>query len=87
MDVMTNKNGVAKNFEVVRAELKAWRGEMAVGIVRLKSASLRIGQNNVFHILTNFIEETYDKLPRTLTYLTIIAIPAWVFFTLDGLAS
>jgi hypothetical protein len=69
---MVDKNGIAKNFEVVRSELKAWRGEMAVGFHRLKGSSLRFDKTNVFHVLTNFIEETFDKLPRTLTYLTIL---------------
>jgi len=71
---MANKDGMAKNMEVVLAELKAWRSEMAMGFYRLKGASLSRGKTNVFHVLTNLLEETFDKLPRTLTYLTILSL-------------
>jgi len=71
---MANKDGMAKNMEVVLGELKAWRSEMAIGFYRLKGSSFRMDNTNVFHVLTNFIEETYDKLPRTLTYLTIVSV-------------
>jgi len=70
--MMANKNGMAKNMEVVLGELRDWRDEMAVGFHRLKGSSFRLDNTNVFHVLTNFIEETFDKLPRTLTYLTIL---------------
>jgi len=75
---MVDKNGMAKNMEVVLGELKAWRGEMAVGFYRLKGSSLRMDNTNVFHVLTNFIEETFDKLPRTLTYLTILGFLGYI---------
>ena len=73
--VMTNV--AKKNSSIVMSELRAWRDEMAEGFYRLKGASLHFNETNVFHILTGLLTETYRKLPRTLTYLTIIGLALW----------
>lgn len=33
--------------------------------------------NELFHLLTAFVEETYDKAPRTCAYVTIAAVALW----------
>lgn len=73
---MSNKNGFAKNMERVSNELAEWRSEMRDIGRRLRKPSLNPKNREHFvpHVLTGVIEETYDKLPRTLTYLTIIAL-------------
>lgn len=72
----SNKDGFAKNMERVRMELADWRDEMRDIGRRLSKPSLnpRNREHFVPHVLTGVIEETYDKLPRTLTYLTIIGL-------------
>ena len=70
-----DKDGAAKNLEVLKAEWSLWFSEMKKGLARFKDASLKIrDKNNVFHLITNLIEETYDSLPRTFTYITIILL-------------
>ena len=65
------------NFNVVTKELKTWRRKMAVDFVLLKDATMHLGKTNVFYLLSNFIEETFYALPRTLTYLVILSAVGW----------
>lgn len=74
----TDKDGMAKNLEVLKAEWWNWQFQMKAGISRFRGATLdQSSKSNVFHLLTNMIEETYDCLPRTLTYLTILGLVGW----------
>jgi len=82
-------DGMKKNLEVVRAELVEWRKQMADNTARFRHVGLvnkgsgPYGQNNnLFHLLTNYISESYRALPRTLTYITIVAL---VITTLEAL--
>jgi len=78
-----NKNGISKNISVVKSELSNWRDKMKSNAARFKYGGLvnkgsraETGEtnNNYFHLLTNFITETFRSLPRTLTYITILAL-------------
>jgi len=74
-----DKDGAAKNLEVLKAEWSLWFSEMKKGLARFKDASLKFrDKNNVFHLIVNLIEETYDSLPRTFTYITIILLVAMI---------
>lgn len=75
--------GISKNIEVVKKELNNWYEEMRANTVRFKYGGLvnkgsraPTGElnNNYFHLLTNYVSETYRALPRTLTYITILAV-------------
>lgn len=82
-------NGVQKNWSVVRAEFKVWWWEMSDTARRFKHARVFSkgdapdGRNaNVFHLLQNFVTETYRSLPRTLGYITtfaaVVALINWM---------
>lgn len=80
---MSNKDGISKNISVVKQELRNWSAEMKANTVRFKYGGLvnkgsraPTGHlnNNYFHLLTNYVSETYRALPRTLTYITIAVI-------------
>lgn len=75
---MSNKDGIAKNIDVIKGEFRRWKAEMSESISRLKKSSFRLDKTNVIHVLVSFIEETFDSLPRTLTYITIIGGIIWV---------
>jgi hypothetical protein len=54
---------------------------MKQGIKRFREPSLKPGnKNNVFHLVVNLIEETYDCLPRNFTYLTVVGVPAALIY-------
>jgi len=85
---MSNKNGVKKNISVVEQELQDWRHEIKANTVRFRYGGLvnkgsraPMGEtnNNYFHLLTNYISETYRALPRTLTYITVVVIVVSLF--------
>lgn len=68
-----------RNLSVLQAEWKLWRDQMKAGVKRFNNATLDPGsKSNVFHLVTNLIEETYDSLPRTLTYLTLGFFVGWL---------
>jgi len=80
---MSNKNGMSKNVSVVRGELRNWWQEMKNNTARFRYAGVinkgsraPTGEtnNNVFHLLTNYISESYRALPRTMTYATLVVI-------------
>lgn len=73
-----------KNLSVVRVELRSWWWEMLDISDRLKKPSLNPSNREHFvpHVLAGVIEETYDKLPRTLTYLTILALFCWAVWAI-----
>jgi hypothetical protein len=68
-------DGLKKNWSIVRGELRDWLGQMRIGLARFKTASLRFDKTNVLHLAMNLIEETFDRLPRTLAYIFVI----WLF--------
>jgi hypothetical protein len=70
-------NGIQKNWQVVRAEWQDFAREQKRNLSRLKKPSIdpRNREHFVPHVLVAIIEETYDQLPRTLTYLTVIGVP------------
>jgi len=83
-----NKDGMAKNVAVVRGEWANWWQEMKDNTARFRYAGVinkgsraPTGEtnNNVFHLLTNYISESYRALPRTMTYATIIVILVTLF--------
>ena len=78
---------LSKNMERITEELKAWGSEMLSIIKRFQYVTLPFmksrvpldlqedgfpDNNEFFHLCTAFIEETIDKLPRTLAYSIII---------------
>lgn len=69
-------NGIQKNWQVVREEWADFTREQGRNLRRLKKPSLdpRNREHFVPHVLVAMIEETYDQLPRTLTYLTVGAL-------------
>ena len=78
---MSNKDGISKNISVVKAELACWREAMVDNTKRFtygglvnKGGRAPTGEtnNNYFHLLTNYVSETYHNLPRTLTYITLL---------------
>ena len=75
-------DGIKKNWEVVRAEIRDWLGQMRLGTERFKTASLRFDNTNVFHLIMNLIEETFDRLPRTLAYGFVLYWLAYALSTL-----
>ena len=70
-------NGIEKNWQVGRAEWADFAIEQKRNLSRLKKPSLdpRNREHFVPHVLVAMIEETYDQLPRTLTYLTVVGVP------------
>jgi hypothetical protein len=68
-------DGLKKNWSIVRAEIRDWLGQMHIGLARFKTASLKFDKTNVLHLAMNLIEETFDRLPRTLAYSFVI----WLF--------
>lgn len=70
-------NGIQKNWQVVREEWADFTREQGRNLSRLKKPSLdpRNREHFVPHVLVAMIEETYDQLPRTLTYMTVVGIP------------
>jgi hypothetical protein len=80
---MSNKDGISKNISVVKQELRNWSEEMKANTARFRYGGLvnkgsraPTGEtnNNYFHLLTNYVSETYHNLPRTLTYITMVVI-------------
>ena len=85
---MSNKDGISKNISVVKAELACWREAMVDNTKRFtygglvnKGSRAPTGEtnNNYFHLLTNYVSETYKNIPRTLTYITIAVIIVSLF--------
>ena len=70
---MSEKDGIAKNWEVVKAEFAAFKVDQKHNWDRLIRR-----ERNPFHIVTAFISTTYQTLPRTLTYLTIVGLVVWL---------
>ena len=68
-----NKDGLAKNIEVVKDEFLNWYEDQTWNVQRL-----RRGQDNVFHLGVAFISTTFQALPRTLTYLTLVGAAIYV---------
>lgn len=62
-----NKDGLAKNISVVQEEFEdfaldqKWNWKRLVGL-----------EDNIFHIGVAFISTTFQTLPRTLTYITLV---------------
>lgn len=79
-----NRDGLAKNFEVVLDEWAAFWADEKRNFKRLIKPSLdpKNREHFVPHVLTAFISTFYNELPRTLTYLTILGAAAWVLFLL-----
>lgn len=76
-------DGWKKNREVIKGEWSNWWIEMKDNTSRFRySGIINNGtraptgetNNNVFHLLTNYVSETYRALPRTLTYITMAVI-------------
>ena len=61
-------------FEPIKVEIKAWRTEMSECVSSLKDSSLHFDDTNVLAVLTSFIGETYNQLPKTLTLITVASI-------------
>ena len=86
-------DGIKKNIEVVKTELFNWWIQMQNNTHRFKYAGVinkgtraPTGEtnNNVFHLLTNYVSETYRALPRTLTYITILLISIYLLKIIGG---
>ena len=88
-----------QNIERLQEELKALGREYRSIIKRFKYVTLpfmktRVPQdkqdkgfpdnNEVFHLLTAFIEEFFDQCPRLCTYLTITGLSYGAAFSLYG---
>lgn len=71
---------LGKNLDVVKGEWKAWAREMKSLGRRLSRPSLNPANREHFvpHVLVAVVEETYDQLPRNLTYLTVVGVPLWL---------
>lgn len=61
-----DKDGMAKNLEVVKNEFYEFSVDQAWNWKRLKNL-----EDNPFHLGVAFISTTYQTLPRTLTYITV----------------
>ena len=73
---MGNLDGMAKNLQVCKNQLIDWKDRMFDLCVRLMDYKNwfnrdKSNKNRLDHVLTAFIEETFDALPRVLTYLFI----------------
>ena len=71
----SNKNGIAKNWEVVQHELANWRALMPRHVKTYRDAT---GISQKVHKVWNLVTESIRLLPRTLGYSLLI------FVILDG---
>lgn len=81
---MRNKNGLAKNWEVVQEEIATWRALMPIHIKTFKDAQ---GIAARLHKGWNLVTESIRLLPRTLGYSALIilvldgALHIWLWST------
>lgn len=73
---MANKNGMAKNLEVVQMEIANWRALMPIHIKSYREAK-SLGRK--VHKAWNLVTETIRLMPRTVGYSALILL------LLDGL--
>lgn len=77
-----NKNGFAKNLEVVKAEIEEWQYQMEIGLRRFKQGSWSWGKQSYFHLAMNLVTETFRALPRTMAYsfvlVVVVGIVVWL---------
>jgi len=64
-------DGMAKNLEVVRAEIKAYRKCIKMEWARMK----RVPTNRKLHVLFGLLPDAHRVMPRTLSYLAVLSIP------------
>jgi len=78
---MKNKDGVKKNISVVQQEFRNWSQAIKENTMRFQYGSLinkgsrspsGDTNNNYGHLLINYVSTTYQELPRTLTYITLL---------------
>lgn len=78
-----HKNRGAKNLAVVKREWQAWYEDQKWNVSRITWRSLDpLAENNLVHLGVAMISTTYQKLPRTLTYLTVLT---GVYFAIGAL--
>tara|TARA_R110000803_G_scaffold37627_1_gene81173 strand:- start:191 stop:478 length:288 start_codon:yes stop_codon:yes gene_type:complete len=81
------KNKIAKNLERVQYELIKLYAEYRSIIRRFQWVTLpgmksrspagEPDNNELFHLLTAFVEELFDQAPRTCAYLAQTSLVAW----------
>jgi len=79
---MENKDGIEKNLSVVAEEFKELWKELETLPPRVKMAWSLKRYGELFHVLSNFIGEPIDKLPRFWLYVWPLkyALILWLIF-------
>jgi len=63
-------DGIAKNLEVVRAEIKAYRACIKMEWARMK----RVPASRKLHVLFGLLPDAHRTMPRTLSYLALLSL-------------
>ena len=85
------KNGIAKNIERVQYELLKLYAEYRSILRRFQWVTLpgmksrspagEPDNNELFHLLTAFVEELFDQAPRTCAYLVQASLVVWAIIS------
>ena len=72
MNKAENKEGMAKNFEVVQKEIAAYRVVLST---QWERALLEPKWSRKAHVIFGLLPDAHRVLPRTLSYLAILSLP------------